>query len=173
MIPWTSSTHNFHFVAAFWFTHAAVSYASTVSLPQLCVCVWPFEVWSIHTFSIKKHAFTRVPVGSTHLHHHWIIEAQSTGTGNWSWNTTRVESIVSFRWDPGTRGYHHKCPWCVQHHLCTAPGFIAKWPAFRSAMAGRCTIEQEMRNQRLHTKTLHSNQASLSLICHCFYRDCQ
>ena len=105
MIPWTSSTHNFHFVAAFWFTHTALSCASTVSPTVVCVSD-PLKFDPSTPFQSKSTHSRGVPVGSTHLHRRWVIEAQSTGTGNWSWNT-RVESIVSFRWDPGTRGYHH------------------------------------------------------------------
>ena len=80
MIPWTSSTHNFHFVAAFWFTHAAVSYASTVSLPQLCVCLTFWSLIHPHLFNQKA----RIHEGAGWLNsftpslNHWSPE-------HWDW----------------------------------------------------------------------------------------
>ncbi len=168
MILWTSSTQQFHFVAAVWFTHAVLSCASTFSLPLLWV--WPFKVWSIHAFSIKKHAFT---TGAGWLNsftqslNHWSPEHW-----DWKWELKHDKGLklydVLSSLKMGTRGYHmlpshHKCPLCSASPLHSA--FIA--PAFRWAMAGRSTIEQWEESQ--HAKTLHSNEASLPLICHCFW----
>ena len=173
MIPWTSSTHNFHFVAAFWFTHASLSYASTVSLTQLCVCVsdllkfdpsTPFQSKSTHSRGCRLAQLIYTIIESLKPRALGLEIEAETRKG---WKHCKLQMRPGDPWLPSQMSL-----------MCSAsPLHSAR---FHREMAGFPVsdgrqVYDRARNEKPKAahQTLHSNQASLSLICHCLYRDCQ